>query len=115
MTDGAGTTAEPLSPIDFHILLALSRRPTYGYQLMKAIARDSDGAVAPQIGSLYRSLAKLVERGWVAEVDAPGDAPENHRGRPRRYYAPTPLGARVVRAEARRLHRIADLAVGLLD
>lgn len=98
-------TSEPgaLSPIDFHVLLVLAGGDLYGYAIMKAVERESGGALTPEIGFLYRVLGRLTGAGLVAEVDEPGGAEESHRGRPRRYYRLTAAGRVALDADARRL------------
>jgi DNA-binding PadR family transcriptional regulator len=93
----------PLTPIDFHVLLVLAGEPLYGYAILQAVERESDGAVAPEIGSLYRVLARLLDSGLVEETEAPEGAPTTHRGRPRRYYAITDQGRVVLITETERL------------
>lgn len=100
----------PLSAIDFHVLMVLADGPSYGYAIMKAVQAHSDGAVAPEIGSLYRVLSRLVADGWVKEARPPRDARPGTRGLPRRYYALTPAGRKVALAEARRLAGVVALA-----
>ena len=58
----------PMSPTDFHILLVLSQGALYGYALKKALEEETDGAIDPEIGSLYRVLARLVSVGFVEQV-----------------------------------------------
>jgi len=101
----------PLSATDFHVLLVLSERDLYGYAIMKAIESNSGGAVAPEIGSLYRVLARLMAAGLVSEASGPGGT-EVHRGRPRKYYGITPQGREAARAEAARLNELVELARG---
>ena len=103
-------TATPLSARDWHVLVALSREPLHGYAVMKAVEEDSNGKVTAEIGSLYRILNRLMEEGLVAETDAPDDAPEETRGRPRRYYSLTDTGRAALRAESQRLREALDLA-----
>lgn len=98
----------PLSPLDLHVLVVLASEDLYGYAIMKAVEEESGGALSPEIGSLYRVLARLQGTGLVREAESPDTAPETHRGRPRRYYGITPLGRRVVAAEAKRLGRILE-------
>ena len=100
----------PLSPTDFHVLLVLAEADLYGYAILKAVSDESGGAVAPEIGSLYRVLARLMGAGLVEEVAAPPGAPSSHRGRPRRYYHLTEAGGAVLEADARRLERALALA-----
>ena len=101
----------PLSATDFHVLLVLTEGDLYGYAIMKAVEAQSGGTVSPEIGSLYRVLARLMAIGLVTEVGGPA-AGETHRGRPRKYYAITPQGREVARAEAARLSQLVDLARG---
>lgn len=100
----------PLSATDFHVLMVLADGPSYGYSIMKAVVDHSGGSVEPDIGSLYRVLARLMGQGWVEHAAAPADAPAASRGRARRYYALTPEGKTVALGEARRLARMVDLA-----
>ncbi len=111
MSDPAATDAiNPLSAMDFHVLMVLAEGPSYGYAIMKAVVDHSDGAVSPDVGSLYRVLARLMGQGWVTEAGAPADAPVASRGRARRYYALTPEGRTMALTEASRLARLVDLA-----
>ena len=99
----------PLSALDFHVLVVLAAEDLYGYGIMKAVDEHSGGAVSPEIGSLYRVLARLMEKGWVREVEAGPDRPKTHRGKPRRYYGITELGRETVRAEVARLRKAVAL------
>lgn len=100
----------PLSPTDLHVLLVLSGGALYGYGIMKAVAEESGGALNPEIGSLYRVLARLMGAGLVEEAAPPTDAAEVHPGRERKYYALTGVGRAALKAEAVRLGRVLDLA-----
>lgn len=99
-----------LNATELHALLALGTGPSYGYRLQQRIESESGGAVSPDIGALYRTLGRLMDRGWVDEVDAPEEAPDVTRGRPRRYYGLTRLGQRVLADEIARLAAVVDLA-----
>ncbi|HEX9887827.1 MAG TPA: PadR family transcriptional regulator [Longimicrobiales bacterium] len=101
---------QPLSPTDYHVLLVLADADQYGYAIMKAIEEESGGVVRPEIGSLYRVLARLMGEGMVEEADAPAEAPDVHRGRPRRYYRLTARGRQVLAAESVRLDQVMALA-----
>ena len=100
----------PLSPTDFHILLVLAKQDLYGYAIQKALLEESGGTVAPEIGSLYRALARRMAAGLVEEAESPGDAPDSSRGRPRRYYHLTAAGAETLEADARRLQGAVEIA-----
>jgi len=100
----------PMSARDWHVLVALSEEDLHGYGIMKAVERDSAGAVSAEIGSLYRVLDRLLDEGLVREVEPPADAPSETRGRPRRYYGLTEHGREALRREAMRLHDALSLA-----
>lgn len=100
----------PLSALDFHVLVALADEDLYGYALMKAVDEQSGGVVSPEIGSLYRVLARLTDQGLVEEAPTPVAAESPHPGRPRRYYRLTDRGREVARAEATRLQRAVAVA-----
>jgi len=109
-TDRHAQRAHPLSATDFHVLMVLAEESLYGYAIMKAVERESGGAVSPEIGSLYRILARLVSEGFVGEADAPDGAPAEHRGRKRRYYQLTPHGRLALMEESRRMRAVLELA-----
>lgn len=98
-----------MDPLDYHVLLALAAGPAHGYAIKDAVARESDGAMTPRAGSLYRVIARLITDRLVAEVD-PGPGAEPHPGLPRRYYDLTAAGRRALTAEAARLKRTASVA-----
>ncbi|MEE2899594.1 MAG: PadR family transcriptional regulator [Gemmatimonadota bacterium] len=104
--------AQPcMTPTDFHVLLVLSQGSLYGYAIMKAIDEESDGSITPEIGSLYRVLARLVSQGFVEQVDSgPVEDEQVHPGRQRKYYALSPAGERALRGEAARLGGALDIA-----
>ncbi len=96
----------PLSATDFYLLLAFERvGKLWGYALLEEMARLSDGAVRPDIGSLYRTLGRLMAAGLLHEA---GEG-EPLRGKKRRYYRITAAGRRALCAEAERLRRTVDL------
>ena len=100
----------PLAATEFHVLLALLEGARYGYAIMKAVEAESGGRISPEIGSLYRLLARLMSAGLVEETEAPRDAEPTHPGRDRRYYRLTSRGRSVATAEAKRLRAVLDLA-----
>jgi len=104
------TPGPPLSATDYHVLLVLADRDLYGYGILKAVEEESGGAVAPETGSLYRVLARLIDTGMVAETGAPEGAPESSPGRPRKYYRITDEGRELLEAESLRLRAALELA-----
>ncbi len=103
-------SAVALSPTDFHVLLVLAAGDLYGYAILKAVEEESQGAVRPEIGSLYRVLGRLMALGLLVEVPAPAKAPDVHRGQPRRYYHLTRVGRAVLKSDAHRLEGALELA-----
>ena len=98
----------PLSAVDCHLLLALSREELYGYALLQTMAEDSSGAVRMDIGALYRALDRLLRHGLIAEADRRASAPTP--GKPRRYYRLRSLGRAALDAEMARLRRVLEVA-----
>jgi len=91
----------PLTPVAFEILLALADGERHGYGIMREVERRSSGTVSLHPGTLYRALARLLESGWIAELD---ERPENDNDdERRRYYQLTERGITVARAEAERM------------
>jgi DNA-binding PadR family transcriptional regulator len=99
----------PMSPLDFHVLLVLAEAPLYGYAIMKSVESHSRGALVPEIGSLYRVIARLISLRLVSEAGEE-EEPGTHRGRPRRYYQLTPEGRRALQAETERLRHVLAIA-----
>jgi DNA-binding PadR family transcriptional regulator len=98
----------PLPPATFHILLALVDQERHGYAIIQDVEERTDGELRLSAGTLYRSIARMVEQGLIAEVlKRPAARLDDER---RRYYRITPLGEEVARAEARRLSELVRLA-----
>ena len=80
----------PLSPQQFHILLALTDGHLHGYGIIGDVAGRTDGALRMGTGTLYTALARLSTLGLIDESDR----------RPRAEAAsgrwPGPAGARFV-------------------
>ena len=96
----------PLPPTTFHILLALFEEERHGYAIIQDVEARTEGELRLSAGTLYRSIARLVEQGLISEVKrrAAGDDPR------RRYYRLTPFGVAVARAETRRLSQLVRMA-----
>ena len=107
MADAPGSGL-PLHPRIFMILVSLSQGPAHGYQIKKAVEERSEGEVRLDAGSLYRSMAKLLDEGLITETDERPD-PEDDDPR-RRYYELTEAGRRIAAAEALRLDRLLGIA-----
>lgn len=100
----------PLRPVEFHILLSLATGDRHGYGIIQDIEARGDASV-PDVGTMYRALARLVESGLIEPASAPA-ADER-----RINYRITAVGLRVAKAEAQRLQALARAARhgGLLE
>ena len=90
----------PLPSATFHILLALADGDRHGYAIIQDVEERTDGELRMSAGTLYRSIARMVEQGLITEVAKRRTRAEDER---RRYYHLTPFGTAVARAELRRL------------
>jgi DNA-binding PadR family transcriptional regulator len=91
----------PLTPPVFHILLSLSDEELHGYGIMQDVARQTNNALQLGPGTLYGCLKRMLAAGLVKESgERPDSEADDER---RRYYRITDLGARALRAEAKRL------------
>ncbi len=98
----------PLTPPVFHILVALSDEERHGYGIMQDVARQTNDGLQLGPGTLYGCLKRMLAAGMVEESDVrPDPALDDER---RRYYRMTPLGRKLVRAEAQRLAEAVDAA-----
>lgn len=104
-----GADQAGMSRLEYHVLLSLASGPLYGYAVAEAIEHESDGALTPKAGSLYRVIARLMSAGWVEDVE-PTEEPEPHPGRARKYYGLTAEGRILLAEEAARLRAAAALA-----
>jgi DNA-binding PadR family transcriptional regulator len=98
----------PVSPILFHILLGLRDEPLDAEGIVSRM-RGSGQESEPPLASFYRALKKALDEGYL-EILPPDD--EARRGRPRQRYRITRTGKSALTAEARRLGRLAKLALG---
>jgi DNA-binding PadR family transcriptional regulator len=98
----------PLPPATFHILMSLAEDDRHGYAIIQDVANRTDGELKLSAGTLYRSIQRMLEQGFIIE---PRERPEpDADDERRRYYRITQLGKSVARAEARRLMELVRLA-----
>ena len=97
----------PLPPATFHILLALRAEDRHGYAIIRDVEARTSGELRLSAGTLYRSIARMVEQGLITEVAKRRTAADDER---RRYYRITSFGTAVARAEMRRLTQLVRLA-----
>ena len=101
----------PLKPAHHLILLLLAEEPTYGVALLERIEERSGGALRMNAGSLYRTIAALVDEGLVEPLEEPS-RPEG-AGAPRKLYRTTGVGLSALRNEARRQAELLEAARAL--
>jgi DNA-binding PadR family transcriptional regulator len=97
-----------MTAAEFHILLALAGGERHGYAVMKEVLRLSDGRTRLGPGTLYGTLQRLIECGWV--VEAPRAGPRLVDGRARRYYRLTTAGRRALDDDVARLEALVRVA-----
>lgn len=97
----------PLPPATFHILLALSEGERHGYAIIQEVEVRTGGELRLSAGTLYRSIARMVEQGLIAEVTRRASKQDDPR---RRYYRITAFGTAAARAEMRRLTQLVKIA-----
>ena len=91
----------PLTPAEFEILLALVDGDLHGYAIMQEVTGRTLGNMKLLPGTLYRALTRMVDRSLIRHVGQPDSvASDDER---RRYYQLTPLGGKILKAEAERL------------
>ena len=93
----------PLTPVVFHILLALADGPRHGYAIMQDVNRRSDGKVGLGPGTLYGAIQRMEDSGVLEKTGPPpGEAADPRR----RYYEMTELGRAALLAETERLESL---------
>jgi DNA-binding PadR family transcriptional regulator len=93
-----------LSRGTFHILVALADSDRHGYSIMQDVAERTGGQVKLSPSTLYSAIKRLLETGWIEELEERPD-PQRDDER-RRYYRITKAGRRAAIEEARRLEEL---------
>ena len=91
----------PLTPLAFHVMLALADEDRHGYGIIREVDARTDGLIRLRSGTLYTLLQRLLAEELIAESSQRPDPEEDDERR--RYYGVTDLGRRVLAAETRRL------------
>jgi DNA-binding PadR family transcriptional regulator len=98
----------PLTPIAFHILLAVSDDSRHGYGIMKEVERMTEGKLLISAGTLYNAIKRLLRDMLIKVVDEEPAAADDPRRT--RYYRITILGQRTLEAEYHRLEETVRVA-----
>ena len=96
----------PLTPAVVHVLLALSRGERHGYAIVKEVLRLTDNRLRLGPGTLYGTLQRLMESGWVEESAGPARVVDERR----RHYRLTRNGRDALGAEVERLDALVRAA-----
>lgn len=95
-----------LTPAVFHVLLALAAGDRHGYAILKEIQSRTDGRIKMQAGTLYGTLQRLLDLGWVEEIDPPADEVDARR----RYYRLNRDGRSAIEADVQRMEGLVKAA-----
>jgi DNA-binding PadR family transcriptional regulator len=95
-----------MHPNHFYILVALASADRHGLDIMRDVQRQTNGALRLWPATLYGSLDRLVDNGWIEPL---AESPDGESER-KRYYSITTRGRTVLAAEAKRLEAMARAA-----
>lgn len=98
----------PIAPAAFLILFALAGGEKHGYAIMREARALSEGGFDIGPATLYTTIRRLLDLGWIEETDTP--AGEDTR---RRYYAITRKGNTALRTELDRMKSLVKKARAL--
>ena len=99
--------AAPLSPPVYHVLLALGEETRHGYGMIQRLA-ELTGAEELLPGTLYATLARMVDSGLIEEARAPRG--QESGGPARRHYRVTAQGRAAAQLETERMRRLVTVA-----
>jgi DNA-binding PadR family transcriptional regulator len=96
----------PLTPAVVHVLLALAGGDRHGYAILKDVQRQTASRLRFGPGTIYSTLQRLMETGWVEEAAAPTRDTDVRR----KYYRLTRIGREALKEEVDRLGALLDVA-----
>ncbi len=96
----------PLTEQTYFILLSLQSEPKHGYAIAKDVQALSKGRVTLSVSTLYTTLKRLLDDGWIRLLDEISRGP----GKPRKIYEITKKGRNVLVAEIQRLDTLVSAA-----
>jgi DNA-binding PadR family transcriptional regulator len=91
----------PLTEPTFYILLSLAPGRKHGYAILKDVKHLSQERVNLSTSTLYTAVGRLLDQDLIERLDDGDEDPSP--GLPRKSYALTALGRRVLEAETVRL------------
>jgi PadR family transcriptional regulator, regulatory protein PadR len=99
-------TSLPLSEQTYFILLSLRSGPKHGYAIAKDVQSLSNGRVILSVSTLYTTLKRLLDDGWINLMDTT----IKDSNRPRKIYELTKTGGNVLFVEVQRLETLVSAA-----
>jgi PadR family transcriptional regulator, regulatory protein PadR len=96
--------------LDLLILKALSLQPLHGVGISRRITQITEGAFQVSFGSLFPSLHRMEEKGWVK---AEWRASENNRRA--KYYRLTASGRAQLKAEERDWNQVVKIMTAAVE
>jgi PadR family transcriptional regulator len=102
----AGAKSEILQgTLDLMVLKTLaSMGPLHGYGIARRIEQISEEALQINQGTIYASLVRLMQRGWISGAWGASD-----NNRKAKFYSLTKAGRRQLQVEARNWERISGV------
>ena len=98
------TTAVPMTPAVYQILLSLADGDRHGYGIMQEVDQRTHGEIRLGPGTLYRSIKRLRKAGRIEALEiSESKVGDDDR---RRFYRITASGRKMLEDEARRLARL---------
>ena len=105
MTDPNPSSFLPLSPVTYHILLALANGKRHGYAILGDVESITDGAITLETGTLYAAIRRLRKDGLLDTAQAT-DGEDSRR----KNYELSALGRAVLERETARLRQVLEAA-----
>ena len=99
-------TNQPLSEQTYFILLSLQSCPKHGYAIVKDVQSQSQGRVILSVSTLYTTLKRLLDDGWIKLIDEA----KTKSKRPRKIYELTKAGGNILLVEVHRLGTLVSAA-----
>jgi DNA-binding PadR family transcriptional regulator len=92
---------QPIPPATFWILFALATGDKHGYAIMRETRKLSDNRFEMGPATLYTTIQRLVDAGWIEQVPGPDDSDPR-----RRYYRLAKPGQSALHGEMDRMEAI---------
>jgi PadR family transcriptional regulator PadR len=96
--------------LDLLVLKALSLEPLHGVGISRRITQVTRGAFQVSFGSLFPSLHRMEEKGWV---EAEWRSSENNRRA--KYYRLTSAGRRQLKMEERQWNQVVKIMAAAVE